>query len=287
MQLHFAPRFSLGTTVRFPPRPPLAALLDGDGKRILTELGPSKLGMGSEPNLASEARLHDVEFRCSLWRFHQPTLPVAHRPFEDARVLGVSRRLQHNQPELTKARWGSQGLKRKFPRPPFERLLPQSACFLPRALGNARCRAKCVGVGGVLVQLGISEIAFGIAALCLGVFFKSAGTQAGPADAGLLGPSISVFGTIHPDIFRLPSASGITASGRRDTSGKPRPAGRLRAPREWVGEADRYFVVESTSLEERFAALNDHPSSFDERFGLSESRAGRRKLPLNHACPHD
>ena len=63
--------------MRFPPRPPLAAPLDRDGKRILTKLGPSKLGIGPDPISHLKLRLHDVEFRCSLWPFHQPTLPVA------------------------------------------------------------------------------------------------------------------------------------------------------------------------------------------------------------------
>jgi Protein of unknown function (DUF2778) len=192
-----------------------------------------------------------------------------HQPFEDARVLGVSQRLQHNQPELTKARWGSQ-----FPRPPFERLLPQSACFLPRAVGNARCRAKCVGVGGVLVQLGNRALPFGIAALCLGVFFKSAGTQAGPADAGLLSPSISVFGTIHPDIFRLPQPLGSLppAEGIRVASLDPQVG--FERQENGSGRLTDTSVVKSASLEERFAALNDHPSSFDERFASANPGSG-------------
>jgi Protein of unknown function (DUF2778) len=141
-------------------------------------------------------------------------------------------------------------------------------------VGNARCRAKCVGVGGVLVQLGNRALPFGIAALCLGVFFKSAGTQAGPADAGLLGPSISVFGTIHPDIFRLPLPLGSLppAEGIRVASLDPQVG--FERQENGSGRLTDTSVVKSGSLEERFAALNDHPSSFDERFASANPGPG-------------
>jgi hypothetical protein len=120
----------------------------------------------------------------------------------------------------------------------------------------------------VLVRLGARAIPFGIAALTLGFFLKSAGTQAGQADAGLPGPGISVFGTIHPDIFRLrlplgavPPAEGVRVASLDPQVGFDRQdngSGRLTdAP---------VLTVRSASLEERFAALNDRPSSFNERF---------------------
>jgi Protein of unknown function (DUF2778) len=59
-----------------------------------------------------------------------------------------------------------------------------------------------------MVRLGVRTIPVGIVAVTLGLFFKSVGTQAGPADTGLLGPGISVFGTIHPDIFRFRAPLG-------------------------------------------------------------------------------
>jgi hypothetical protein len=66
-------------------------------------------------------------------------------------------------------------------------------------------------------------IPVGIAAICVGFVLKSAGTQAGPADTALPGPSISVFGTIHPDIFRLrtPLGSGHLSERVRVASLEP------------------------------------------------------------------
>ena len=59
-----------------------------------------------------------------------------------------------------------------------------------------------------MVQLGVRTIPFGVVAVTLGLFLKSVETHAGPADTGLLGPGISVFGTIHPDIFRFRAPLG-------------------------------------------------------------------------------
>jgi hypothetical protein len=58
-----------------------------------------------------------------------------------------------------------------------------------------------------VVQLGLRAIPFGIAAMILGFVLKSVGTQARPADTALPGPRLSVFGTIHPEIFQLGSKS--------------------------------------------------------------------------------
>jgi hypothetical protein len=141
-------------------------------------------------------------------------------------------------------------------------------------VGERTLPCEVCRVGGVLVQLGNRAIPFGIAALCLGVFFKSAGTQAGPADAGLLGPSISVFGTIHPDIFRLPLPLGSLppAEGIRVASLDPQVG--FERQENGSGRLTDTSVVKSASLEERFAALNDHPSSFDERFASANPGPG-------------
>jgi len=55
-----------------------------------------------------------------------------------------------------------------------------------------------------LVKLGVRAIPFGIAAIVLTVVLKSAG----PADIGSADLRISVFGTIHPDLFRIPAPLG-------------------------------------------------------------------------------
>jgi Tlde1 domain len=134
--------------------------------------------------------------------------------------------------------------------------------FLPQTSGDVRCRGRCARGdvqwewGKVLVRLGGRTIPFGIAAVSLGFLLNSAVTQAGPAYAGLPGPGISVFGTIHPDIFRFrpPLGSGPPADGVRVASLDPQ-----------VG-LDCQDRCRRASLAERFAALHDRPASFDERF---------------------
>jgi hypothetical protein len=111
----------------------------------------------------------------------------------------------------------------------------------------------------------------------LGFVLKLPGTQAGPADIGLTGPSVSVFGTIHPDIFRL-----------RAPLGSERPAARVRvaslAPQfsfdglanggELLSDASASTcgsTSSNASLNERFAALDDlRTSSFDSRFASAD-----------------
>ena len=99
-------------------------------------------------------------------------------------------------------------------------------------------------------------IPFGIAAASLGFLLNSAVTQAGPSYTGLPGPAISVFGTIHPDIFRFrpPLGSVPSADGVRVASLDPQAG------------LDCQDRCPSASLDERFAALHDGPASFDERF---------------------
>jgi hypothetical protein len=128
-----------------------------------------------------------------------------------------------------------------------------------------------------LAHLGVRAIPFGIAAMFLGFVLKLPGTQAGPADAGLPGPSVSVFGTIHPDIFRL-----------RAPLGSERPVARVRvaslAPQfgfdgpanggallSDASESTCGSAASNASLNERFAALEDlRTSSFDSRFASTD-----------------
>ena len=112
--------------------------------------------------------------------------------------------------------------------------------------------------------------------MCLGFVLKSAGTQAGPADIGLPGPGVSVFGTIHPDIFRLraPLGSGHPGDGVRVASLEPQ--GRFDAPTDGWGTLTEASAPgcpnasASASLDERFAAFDDRPASFDKRFASAE-----------------
>jgi hypothetical protein len=135
--------------------------------------------------------------------------------------------------------------------------------------------------GGVLAQLGVRAIRAGIAATFLTFVLESSATQAGPADVGSPDSGISVFGTIHPDIFRFrtPLGSG-SAIGRLQLASVTPQAG-VGAP------VDRFEVQTDTSVlpcanassDERFATFDrassrdDHitpaddcPASFDERF---------------------
>ena len=108
--------------------------------------------------------------------------------------------------------------------------------------------------------------------MCLGFVLKSAGTQAGPADTALLGPSISVFGTIHPDIFRLRTPLGSGHRSERVRVASLEPQIRFDAPADAMGTlTDRSASAcpspsSVASLEERFAALADGRVAFEQRF---------------------
>src|SRR5215469_13771576 len=118
-------------------------------------------------------------------------------------------------------------------------------------------------MGGVLRQFGLRAIPFGIAAMVLGFILKSAGTQAGPADT-LPGLRVSVFGTIHPEIFRLsaPLGSGSASDRLRLASLEPQIgwfdvlANGAPMPTDTSAGRDAAF-------EERFDALEDRPASFE------------------------
>ena len=135
-----------------------------------------------------------------------------------------------------------------------------------------------------MVQLGLRVIPFGIAAMILGFVLKSAGTQARPADAALPGPRLSVFGTVHPEIFRLSAPLGSESAGDRVRLASLEPqvglfdASAKAAP---ILTDTSAAACQNAPFEARFAALDDHPApfdrfasaddcaSFDERFGLA------------------
>lgn len=132
----------------------------------------------------------------------------------------------------------------------------------------------------MLVRPGVRAIPYGIAAVALGVVLRLPGTLAGPADVG---PSVSVFGTIHPEIYRY-----------RAPIGSEHPTNRVRVASLDPGIGDLTFdeadmladkrapasESESASFEERFAALDDKVASFDERFGsAARKRTGDLQVP--------
>ena len=140
-------------------------------------------------------------------------------------------------------------------------------------------------MGEALVRVGVRWIPFGIAAVVWGFVLKSPGTQAGSAEIGLRAerPRFSVFGTIHPDIFRLRAPIG---------SQPPVDRARLASLGPQVGSSDaaaneRDILVDTpvsagrnASDDERFASLDDRPASFDERFGSPKRElSGSVRLP--------
>jgi hypothetical protein len=132
-----------------------------------------------------------------------------------------------------------------------------------------RLRQATRGLVGVpLVQLGVRAIPFGIAAVALGFVLKSPGTQAGPADAGLRGAGISVFGTIHPDIFRLPApiGSGPLADPLRVASLATPVASDAAANRQDMLTDAPTSALRNAAIDRCFGAIDDHPASFEQRF---------------------
>src|SRR5262245_30936492 len=132
--------------------------------------------------------------------------------------------------------------------------------------------------------------------MILGFVLKSVGTQARPADTALSGPRLSVFGTIHPDIFRLSAPVGSGSAGDRVRLASLGPqVGLFDAPAEAapiLTDASA-AACQSEPFEQRFAALDDHPApfdrfasaddcaSFDERFGLAMRVVASLPLPLD------
>src|SRR5215471_4584548 len=168
-----------------------------------------------------------------------------------------------------------------------ERFLPQSRndCCRNRHVCWRLRRGTCVAVGrcatgnvgctwgNVLVQWGVRAIPLGIAAMVLGFVLKSAGTQAGPTDPALPAPRISVFGTIHPELFQLSAPLGSGAPGERIRLASIEPQVGLfdtpayRAPVLTDAAAS---ACANAPFEERFAAVEDHPASFDKRFASTD-----------------
>jgi hypothetical protein len=89
---------------------------------------------------------------------------------------------------------------------------------------------------------------------------ESGATQAGPAETGSTGSGISVFGTIHPDIFRLRVPIGSGGSMDRVQVASLAPQIRFDAP------ADAGEMAADTSVLPCRNGSDDCPASFDDRF---------------------
>src|SRR6478672_9075423 len=111
--------------------------------------------------------------------------------------------------------------------------------------------------------------------MILGFVLKSGGTQARPADTALPGPRLSVFGTIHSEIFRLSAPLGSESAGDRVRLASLEPqvglfdASAKAAP---ILTNTSAAACQNAPFEERFAALDDH--HFD-RFERLESLPGK------------
>ena len=128
-----------------------------------------------------------------------------------------------------------------------------------------------------MVWVGVRSVPFGIVAIVLGFVLKSPGTQADPADIGLRAerPSISVFGTIHPDIFRFraPMGSQPAVDRVRVASLDPQAGFDATADEQGTLGDEPVSAWRNASFDERFASLDDRPASFHERFASVDERS--------------
>jgi hypothetical protein len=124
-----------------------------------------------------------------------------------------------------------------------------------------------------LVQLGVRGIPLGIAVMLLGFVLKSAGTEAGPTDTRVSPARVSVFGTIHPEIFRLGAPLGSESAGERvRLASLETQVGLFDAPSgQWSPLTETSAsACGAARFDDRFSAVGDHPASFDNRFASTE-----------------
>jgi hypothetical protein len=131
-----------------------------------------------------------------------------------------------------------------------------------------------------LIHSGVRGVPLGIAAMFLTFVLKSAGTQAGPVDIGSLAPGISVFGTIHPDIFRMraplgsePPVDRLQVASLQPQIGLAAAADRFEMLEDSpdlacrnASSGGRFAAFDERPVSGRLAAGDDCPASFDQRF---------------------
>src|SRR5947209_20351429 len=110
--------------------------------------------------------------------------------------------------------------------------------------------------GDGLIQVGVRAIPFGVGALVLAFVLKLPGMEADPTNTGLPAPSVSVFGTIHPDIFPV----GVPLGSRRVqmASLDPRIGFELQASR---ADTPADSSTSACANDERLAAFDPRPAS--------------------------
>ena len=133
-----------------------------------------------------------------------------------------------------------------------------------------------------MIQLGVRAIPFGIAAVVLAFILKLPGMQADPTNIGLPAPSVSVFGTIHADIFpvRVPLGSRRVQVASLD----PRIGLEVQANRADTPADSSTSACANAWSDERFATFDPRPASlwtdncsasFDDRFGSAMAVVAR------------
>jgi Tlde1 domain len=163
--------------------------------------------------------------------------------------------------------------------------------------------AMCGRSGGILIQWGMRAIPLGIAATLSGFAIGLAVTHEDPAEPGPAAPTASVFGTIHPDIFRFraPAGTGVARAGLQLASLDPQFAPQIAsdAPAEEYGGAMQASALPCGRawLDENSANLNDRvaffdkpmeaadncPASFSDRFASAVPvRAGGPQRPTTY-----
>ena len=141
-----------------------------------------------------------------------------------------------------------------------------------------------------MVQWGIRAIPLGIAAMLLGFVLNSAGTQPDPAEAGSVSSGVSVFGTIHPDIFRFRAPLGSTptrarlqlasltpqiASDAVDESDLLSEISSLPCGNAWLDEPAESLDSRVAFFDKPIGSADGCPASFDDRFAsATPARAG-------------
>jgi hypothetical protein len=144
-------------------------------------------------------------------------------------------------------------------------------------------------VGDVLVRMGVRAIPFVVAFVVAGFVLRSLGTLAGPLDAGLSDPGISVFGTIHPEIYRLrtPLGAGLPAGSVRVASLDPQVGTDAVTDARTPGCGTASYEYDGpASFDKRFAPGDENcQASFDERFqsGVAKLASGMRSLSRRDA----
>ncbi|WP_245430987.1 DUF2778 domain-containing protein [Rhodoplanes roseus] len=133
-----------------------------------------------------------------------------------------------------------------------------------------------------MIRVGIRSIPIGVAAVvALGFVLKAPGTHAGPSEIGFYPerPSLSVFGTIHPGLFRLPTPTAtespvatIPSRSMRLASLDPQIGAESLLGSDSLLEDEAFtealgVVQRQASFDERFASFAP-TDSFEDRFGV-------------------